>query len=293
VTIVIRAIDHLVLPVRDLGVARREYERLGFAVAAEARHPFGTANALIFLSDGTYLEPVAIADPEAAAAARRDGNPFVERVARHLKARGEGMALAALKSADAAADQAAFAKAGFAAGEALTFRRMAKMPDGGEAEVGFTLAFAADWQAPEAGFFACQHLAAETMWRAARTDHPNTARGLARVALVARSPADFHIFISAVTGQRELRVTSFQLDAELGPTILSVFTPAGFRARYGVEAPNPGAGLLFAGLEVAVADLAAAGRFAGECTVRVGERLSLAPAPGRGAVLAFCEAMPE
>jgi catechol 2,3-dioxygenase-like lactoylglutathione lyase family enzyme len=289
----IRPIDHIVLPVRDLGAARRHYEMLGFAVAAEARHPFGTANALIFLADGSYLEPVAIADPHGAAAARREGNPFVEQVARHLEARGEGMALAALKSPAAAADHASFAKAGFAAGEALTFRRMARMPDGGEAEVGFTLAFAADRAAPEAGFFACQHLAAETMWRAAITDHPNTARGLARVALVARSPADFHIFISAVTGQRELRATSFQLDAELGATTLSVFTPVGFRARYGVEAPHPGAGLLFAGLEVAVADLAAAGRFAGKGTVRAGEILSLPPAPGRGAVLAFREAALE
>jgi hypothetical protein len=286
----IRPVDHLVLPVRDLGDALREYERLGFHVAPEARHPFGTANALIFLADGSYLEPVAVADPAAAAVARREGNVFVERVAGHLGARGEGMALAALKSADAATDHAAFAKAGFATGEALTFRRMARTPDGGEAEVGFTLAFALDKAAPEAGFFACQHLARATMWRAARTDHPNGARGLARVAMVAQSPADFHIFVSAVTGQRELRVTSFRLDADLGSAALSVFTPAGFRARYGLEVPDPGPGLLFAGFELVVEDLETAERFAGKQAVRAAGRLSLAPAPGRGAVLAFCQA---
>jgi hypothetical protein len=289
----IRGIDHLVLPVASLEEARREYERLGFAVAAEARHPFGTANALIFFADQTYLEPVAIADLEAAAAARRGGNIFVERVARFLESRGEGMAMAALRSSDAAADHADFANAGFAAGEALTFRRMARMPDGGEAEVGFTLAFAADPAAPEAGFFAIQHLAAETLWRAAKTEHPNGARALARVALVARSPADFHIYVSTVTGQRALRVTSFQLEAQLGPSALSVFTPAGFKARYGLEAPDPGAGLLFAGIELAVADLAAAGRFAGGGAVRRADRICLPPAPGRGAVLAFCQAPAE
>ena len=53
-------IDHLVLPVRDLDLARARYEALGFRVAAEARHPFGTENACIFLQDGTYLEPLAL-----------------------------------------------------------------------------------------------------------------------------------------------------------------------------------------------------------------------------------------
>lgn len=286
----IRPVDHLVLPVRDLAEARRQYERLGFAVANEAHHPFGTANALIFLADGTYLEPIAVTDSGAAATARRGGNSLVERVARFLKSRGEGMALAALKSVDAGADRSQFEKAGFATGDVLTFRRMAAMPDGGEAEVGFRLAFAADPAAPQAGFFVCQHLAAETMWRAARTDHPNGARGLARVAMVAKSPADFHIYISAVTGQRELRVTSFQVEAQLGTAMLSIFTPAGFRAHYGLGAPDPGKGLLFAGFEVAVTDLAAAERFAGRAAVRMAGRVSVPPAPGRGAVLAFCQA---
>lgn len=286
----IRGIDHLVLPVRDLAEARRQYERLGFAVAADARHPFGTANALIFLADRTYLEPVAVADPGTAAAARRDGNVFVDRVAGFLERHGEGMAMAALRTADASADRAEFEAAGFAAGEVVTFRRMARMPDGAEAEVGFRLAFAADRAAPDAAFFSCQHLAAETVWRAAVTDHPNGARALARVALVARSPADFHIYLSAVTGQRELRATSFLVEAQLGATALSVFTPAGFRAHYGLDAPDPGHGLLFAAFDLAVADLAKAERFAGEGALRVGERLILPPSPGRGAVLGFCQA---
>ena len=49
-----RALDHLVLPVRSLEAARADYERLGFLVAPDARHPFGTSNACVFLADGFY-----------------------------------------------------------------------------------------------------------------------------------------------------------------------------------------------------------------------------------------------
>ncbi len=55
-----RAIDHLVLPIVDLDTSRERLGRLGFTVAADARHPFGTENACVFFSDDTYLEPLAV-----------------------------------------------------------------------------------------------------------------------------------------------------------------------------------------------------------------------------------------
>ena len=77
-----RPIDHLVLPVSDLGVARDRLTALGFTVAKDARHPFGTENCCVFLSDGSYLEPLGIANREECEASygkekcaeRSDGN---------------------------------------------------------------------------------------------------------------------------------------------------------------------------------------------------------------------------
>ena len=63
-----RPLDHLVIPVTDLKAARSRLTRLGFTVAAEARHPFGTENACVFLADKTYLEPLAVGDPDATGA---------------------------------------------------------------------------------------------------------------------------------------------------------------------------------------------------------------------------------
>ena len=50
-----RALDHLVLPTTSLAVARDRLTTLGFTVAPDGVHPFGTVNCCIYLADGTFL----------------------------------------------------------------------------------------------------------------------------------------------------------------------------------------------------------------------------------------------
>ena len=58
-------LDHLVILVRDLDQAIREYEVLGFTVIPGGEHADGlTRNALIPFRDGSYLELVPFLDPE-------------------------------------------------------------------------------------------------------------------------------------------------------------------------------------------------------------------------------------
>lgn len=52
-------IDHIVIVLRDLETAVKNYERLGFTVVPGGRHPVGTYNALISLADGAYIELIA------------------------------------------------------------------------------------------------------------------------------------------------------------------------------------------------------------------------------------------
>ena len=61
---------------RHLGVARTRLTALGFTVAPNGVHPFGTANCCVYLSDGTFLEPLAIDDAVQANATARAGNVF-------------------------------------------------------------------------------------------------------------------------------------------------------------------------------------------------------------------------
>ncbi|WP_026381908.1 VOC family protein [Afifella pfennigii] len=284
-----RPIDHLVLPVADLATARRRLTALGFQVAPEARHPFGTGNARVFFNNRTYLEPIATLHREAFHKGLAEGLVFLRRIERAQKRSAESFAMLALKSDDAAADLARYRQAGFADGDLFSFTGRAQDDDGKEHDYGIRLAFAGDKRAPEAGIFACEPVGLTLNDGAHYADHPNGAAGVVTVALVARNPADFHIFLSAATGQRELRATSFLVEIDLGGQKLLAMTPQGFTARYGLAAPDPGDGLVFAGLEVAVDDIAAAKTYAAKARLHEG-RLVVPPAPGLGTVLAFVEA---
>lgn len=72
-------LDHLVLPTVNIALARERLGKLGFTVAPDARHPFGTENACVFFSDKTYLEPLGVASQEQCEASIADGNVFVAR----------------------------------------------------------------------------------------------------------------------------------------------------------------------------------------------------------------------
>ncbi len=62
---VLTRLDHLVILVRDLDRAIRDYETLGFTVTPGGEHADGlTSNALIPFKDGSYLELVAFLDPD-------------------------------------------------------------------------------------------------------------------------------------------------------------------------------------------------------------------------------------
>jgi hypothetical protein len=280
-----RPIDHLVLPVTTLNLARSRLTSLGFTVAPDAQHPFGSGNCCVFFENRTYLEPITILDRGAADVAAAEGNVFVRRLKRFAeRRRSEGFAMVALKSEDAEADRAAFGKAGLDAG-LYEFKRMATLPDGSDKEIGVKLAFAEQAEARDAIFFSCQHLAPEVLYQPDYLKHRNGAIGVAGVTAVAENPADFHILLTAVTGQRELRTTSFGIEADVDGREIAILTPAGFRARYGVEPADPRRGMLFAAFDLRVTNLDVATKTMGSAAERREDRLVVKAAPGLGVVM--------
>jgi len=278
-----RAIDHLVLPVTTLASGRSRLTGLGFTVAPDARHPFGTGNCCVFLADRTYLEPITILDRDAADQAAAEGLFFVRRLKRYTERRGEGFAMLALQSADIEADHAAFEQMGVSAGPPFRFTRPAVLPDGAEREIGVALAYAEDRAAPDATLFACQRIAADVLFQPAFLEHPNGAVGLSTVPAVADEPARFAAFMAALTGGQP-NETAEGLDA--GGTVL-VLTPDAYSARFGVAPPEPRGGLLLAAFEVLVADLDRAVGYAGPTATRHNGNIVVPPGPGLGATLAF------
>jgi Glyoxalase-like domain len=282
-----RSIDHLVLPVTTLALARSRLTSLGFTVAPDAQHPFGTGNCCVFFQDHTFLEPITIVDRMAADIAASERVTFVKRMKRFTERQGEGFAMVALRSDDAEADRAAFEAAGLGGGPVFRFARTAKLPDGTEREIGFALASVEFPAAGDAGFFTSQHLAEGVLFQPAFVEHPNGALGVSAVSAVAENPADFHILLEGATGQRELRTTSFGIEAEVDGQTFLILTPDGFRARYATEAPNPRRGLRFAAFDLKVLDIERAAGYAGRAAKREEGRIVVPPGPGLAAVVAF------
>jgi hypothetical protein len=282
-----RAIDHVVLPVTTLTLARSRLTSLGFTVAPDARHPFGTGNCCVFFENRTFLEPITIVDRTAADMAAAQGMFFVKRIKRFNERHGEGFAMLALNSADAEADHRAFEGAGIAAGDIHRFARKATLPDGAEREVGFALVPAETPAAPDATFFATQHLVPDALFQPAYIQHPNGAVGIAAVAAVAAEPGEFRAFLEAATGSVEIRSGASGVEAIVGGHSISILTQTEFRTRYGIDSPDPRRGLLYAACDLSVIDLDRAAGYAGPTAIRRDSRVIIPPSPGLGAVIAF------
>jgi hypothetical protein len=104
---------------------------------------------------------------------------------------------------------------------------------------------------------------------------------------VAEKPAEFRKFLSAAVGLPEPAEIEHGIEAIVDGQAIAVVTPAGFHARYGIGAPEPRRGLLFAAFDVVVADLDRAVGYAGPTAIRHEGRIVIPPAPGLGATLAF------
>ncbi|MBO0661035.1 VOC family protein [Jiella sp. MQZ9-1] len=179
-----RSLDHVVLPFASPAHARTTFETLGFTVAPDAVHPFGTGNTCVFLADGTYLEPLVIADPVAYRNAKVAGNRFVLcdaafRPGRRLPA----ISALGLRSSDAVADREALAAAGLADDQLVDFSRDFTT-DGGEASIlSFRLAFAHTGIDRDLTLFVCEPRHGSAPDRTLLTRHANGAIGLKRLVL--------------------------------------------------------------------------------------------------------------
>ncbi len=288
-----RLLDHLVLPVTELSVSRRRYEQLGFTVAADALHPFGTENACVFLADKTYLEPLAVASREDCEAAALDGNVFVARDQAYRFRRGQdGFSAIVLSTDDAAGDHARFVEKGISGGRTLDFSRAMTLPDGSEAEASFRLAFAADLRSPDFFLFACQRLKALPADRTALETHANGVVGMQEVVLSEPNPTDFQYLLQEAVDTREVTAHSFGMDIETRNVKISVLNPAGMAGFFNKRTPSHSRGLRGRAVVFTVSDLAATEQLLTRNAVefiRKGERLIVPEAPGQGLLFVFGE----
>ena len=194
-----RGLDHLVLSVAGLDAARARLSALGFTVAPEGVHPFGTVNACVYLADGTFFEPLAVRDDAGVEAAAAAGNSFVLGDRRFRQARGgEGLSGMVLATDDAEADHERFDRQGIAGGPMVAFSRPSLDKDGKADIASFLLAFAAPRGGAEAVFFACERRKVPAIDRSALERHDNGAARILAVEAEAAEPSRFADFLAAM-----------------------------------------------------------------------------------------------
>lgn len=254
-----RGIDHLVLCVEDLNAARKLYSDLGFKVTPTAQHPFGTANSIVQLADFSFLELLAVEDASKIVPAEQGhfsfggfNKAFIEQGPK------EGFSMLVLDSLDAAADLAEFKSANLQTYEPFGFSRNARLPDGSDVTVAFSLTFVTHEDMPQAAFFTCQQHAPEHFWKAEYQRHANMATGLAEVIVLADQPLNYTEFFQSFVGSDEVTAWDDGFTVQTGRGALSVMSPLEWRKHFPDSfAPDLAQGPRLAAYRVAVDDVEA------------------------------------
>jgi len=200
-----RAIDHVVVAVRDLDRAGGVYQELGFTLTPRAAHDdrMGTSNRLAQFAGKNFIELLEVDRPDRLVRHDFETSPpifsFGDHNRRAVRER-DGLSMMVFKGDDARSDISSFAAAGLATFAPFDFERVAKMPDGTEATVAFSLAFAQSPDMPRVAFFVCENRAQSHFWKPQYQSHLNGATGIVAVYLSSPDPERDAAFVSKMFG---------------------------------------------------------------------------------------------
>lgn len=283
-----RGLDHAIHMVGELDAAAALYERAGFQVGVQNKHPWGTHNRIVQLP-GFFVEILTVGEADKIIPARKGEFSFGAYNRDYLARQGNGFSGLVLEGKNPEAEKLSFDKAGFGGFDLFKFARKAKRADGSEAEVGFELAFATDPASPNAIFFTCRQTHPENFWSERFQQHPNGAISIKAAVLTAENPTDHHIFLSALSGIRDIQASSRGICIRTPRGQIEALDPRAFRDTFGIEAERD-PGLNMAALVFGVHDPGLTETYLRESGLKFhkqGERLVIGPDEARGATLAF------
>jgi hypothetical protein len=225
----VKGLDHVVVMVDGIDAAQRQYERLGFQVQPRGFHrKLGTANHLMIF-DQDYFEILGIVEDTPFNAERREW----------LKD-GGGLANVALATdgADLAFD--AFKAAGLDPDAPLFFDRAVEVA-GKTEHAQFRTVRIPKTHMPVVGFFVCEHVTPQFVYRAEWAKHPNGARGIAGVTVIAEQPARWTAELEKYFGAGSVRREADGIVANTGTQPIHYLTHQDYARRYpGITPVRPG-----------------------------------------------------
>ena len=288
-----KSLDHIVLPVSSLNIARERLSALGFTVAPDGHHPFGTQNACVFFENGTYLEPLAIGEQQIYEQEADKGNGFLQRDRAYRQNIGDdGFSLIALTSEDAAAEREDHINLGFDCGPIVAFRRDVVQPDESKKQIAINLFITAQVSSPNLALFSCQWLS-DKVFDPAHKVHANGASGIVSIA-VAGGKDDTRHYFQALTGQSGNGHISDmgKNKLKLANGKINLLSDDELAEIYDLRINNTSTGPQAVAIDLAVSDLfytAVTLRISGIASKQIGERLVVSPVTGQGYTIAFIQ----
>ena len=209
----IQGIDHLVVVVKDLSQATKDYEELGFTVLPGGQHPVGSHNALISFADGSYLEIIAFYRD---AADHRWWEPL---------SKGERFVDFCFQTDDLRGDTRRLKDAGVAINDPVPWSR--KRPDG--YQLHWLLALATGAHRGVAPFL-IEDVTPRTERIPQQFQHKNLVAGIGRITVAVAELAQVEKWYGALLGTKGEPITAEELGAEglrfrAGPHVLEFVTP--------------------------------------------------------------------
>src|SRR5947207_3955783 len=192
----IAGIDHVIVGVRDLEVARAGWSRLGFTLSPRGRHiGQGTGNyCVMFASD--YIELLGIVDP----------GDFAQNLDAFL-ARREGLMAAAFAPATVPeAIRAALLAQHLHPSEPRPLGRLIELPEG-DLVPRFSLISLMPEETPGLDCFICAHLTPELMRRPDWLVHPNGATGLRSIHVLVENTTSLLAAYDRLFGLQQVTTT--------------------------------------------------------------------------------------
>jgi catechol 2,3-dioxygenase-like lactoylglutathione lyase family enzyme len=209
----IQGIDHLVVVVKDLDKAAKDYEQLGFTVVPGGQHPVGSHNVLISFQDGSYLEIIAFYRD---AVDHRWWGPL---------STGERLVDFCFQTDDLRGDTKILKEAGAAINDPVPWSR--KRPDGYELKWLLSLATGSHrGVAP----FLIEDVTPRTERIPQQFDHKNRVSGIDKITVAVGELAQIEKWYGALLAAQGEPITAGELDAEglrfqAGPHVLEFLTP--------------------------------------------------------------------
>lgn len=225
----VKGLDHVVVMVDGIDAAQAAYTRLGFQVQPRGFHQkLGTANHLMIF-ERDYFEILGIFEPTPFNAERREW----------LK-QGGGLANVALATDGADLAYEAFSTAGLNPDKPLDFDRAVEIA-GKTEHAAFRTIRIPKTNMPVVGFFVCEHVTPQFVYRPEWAKHPNGARGIAGVTVIAEQPEKWIAELARYFGTNTVRREDGGLLVDTGTQPIRYLTRRDYATRYpGITPVRPG-----------------------------------------------------